>query len=82
MKVTIEIDCTPAEAREFFGLPDVRPMQLALIKRLEEKMAAGLEALSPDALFQKWFAFDAKFSERFQDLFANFLGGVVKRPEQ
>ena len=82
MKVTIEIDCTPAEAREFFGLPDVRPMQLALTKRMEEKMAAGLEALSPDALFQKWFSFDTKSAERFQDLFANFLGGVAKRPER
>ena len=26
MKVNIEIDCTPVEARQFFGLPDVVPM--------------------------------------------------------
>ena len=24
MKITIDIDCTPAEAREFVGLPDLR----------------------------------------------------------
>jgi len=27
MKITMNIDCTPDEARAFFGLPDVKPMQ-------------------------------------------------------
>ena len=27
MKVTIEVDCTPLEARQFMGLPDVQPIQ-------------------------------------------------------
>ena len=27
MKITVGIDCTPTEAREFMGLPDVKPMQ-------------------------------------------------------
>jgi len=34
MKVTIDIDCTPAEARAFFGLPDVQPLQTAVMDRL------------------------------------------------
>ncbi len=33
MKVTIEIDCTPIEARQFMGLPDVQPMQAAVWRR-------------------------------------------------
>lgn len=31
MKITVEIDCTPDEARHFAGLPDVVPMQQAII---------------------------------------------------
>src|SRR5437868_1199614 len=27
MKVNVQIDCTPEEARAFFGLPDLGPMQ-------------------------------------------------------
>jgi hypothetical protein len=27
MKINVEVDCTPLEARQFFGLPDVQPMQ-------------------------------------------------------
>ena len=26
MKVTVDIDCTPADARAFLGLPDVTPL--------------------------------------------------------
>ena len=35
MKVTIEVDCTPLEAREFMGLPDVQPMQTAMMEKLQ-----------------------------------------------
>jgi hypothetical protein len=31
MKVNIEIDCTPLEARQFIGLPDLAPMQTAVM---------------------------------------------------
>ena len=31
MKITVEIDCTPDEARQFLGLPDMKPMQAALM---------------------------------------------------
>ena len=35
MKVNIEIDCTPLEARQFMGLPDVQPMQNAMMEKLQ-----------------------------------------------
>ena len=34
MKVTVEIDCTPDEARQFMGLPDVKPLQAAVMAKL------------------------------------------------
>jgi len=30
MKIKIEIDCTPQEARSFFGLPDLEPIHDAV----------------------------------------------------
>lgn len=74
MKVTIEVDCTPLEAREFMGLPDVQPMQAAMMDKLQEKMAANIEQFSPEAIMQNWFTFDPKMAERFQDMFANMAG--------
>jgi uncharacterized protein DUF6489 len=47
MKVTVNIDCTPEEARAFLGLPDVRPMQERLMRELEERLAANIRAMDP-----------------------------------
>jgi hypothetical protein len=75
MKVTIEVDCTPLEAREFMGLPDVQPMQAAMMDKLQEKMSATIDQFSPEAIMQNWLTFDPKMmTERFQDMFANMAG--------
>lgn len=79
MKVTDEVDCTPAEAREFMGLPDLRPMQTAMANKLEAQMTASLDRLSPDAVFQDWFGFNPKTS--LQDAFANFITGARTKVE-
>ena len=47
MKISIDIDCTPEEARAFLGLPDVKPMQDRLMADLQERMAASLRAMEP-----------------------------------
>lgn len=54
MKITINIDCTPVEARQLAGLPDVQPMHDRLIGDIEEKIRAATNTLSPDALLQRW----------------------------
>jgi hypothetical protein len=77
MKVNIEIDCTPLEARQFMGLPDVGPMQTAMMDKLQQQMAANIDKISPDSLLQSWFTFDPKLAERFQDLFVSMMGGTL-----
>ncbi len=79
MKVNVEIDCTPLEARQFFGLPDVGPMQAAMMDKLQQQMSANIDKITPDALMQSWFSFDPKLAERFQELFMSMagLGGAL-----
>jgi len=74
MKVNIEIDCTPLEARQFMGLPDVQPMQNAMMERLQQKMAENIDKFSPEAILQNWFTFDPNMAKRFQDMFVNMSG--------
>ncbi|WP_407159626.1 DUF6489 family protein [Bradyrhizobium sp. STM 3557] len=74
MKVNIEIDCTPQEARQFFGLPDVGPMQMAVMDKLQQQMTSNIDKMNPEALLQSWFSFDPKLAERFQDLFVTMTG--------
>jgi hypothetical protein len=56
MKITVDIDCTPAEAREFMGLPDVKPMQAGIMEDLEKVMRANLDKLSPESILRTWLA--------------------------
>jgi hypothetical protein len=74
MKVNIEIDCTPLEARQFFGLPDVSPMQTAVMDKLQQQVLSNIEKVSPESLIQSWFTFDPKLAERFQDMFVTMAG--------
>jgi len=76
MKVTVEIDCTPLEACQFIWLPDVAPMQIAVMDKLQQQMMANIDKLSPEALMHSWFTFDPKLAERFQDLFAAMMAGL------
>lgn len=82
MKVTIEIDCTPSEARRFLGFPDLEPLQEALMKRFEEQALEQIATLSPEGLLRSWFSAGALGAERMQDIVErafNRQGGAETR---
>jgi hypothetical protein len=54
MKISIDIDCTPQEARSFLGLPDVAPMQEALMQEMQSRMLKALDSMEPEALLKNW----------------------------
>ena len=54
MKISIDIDCTPEEARRFFGLPDVAPMQEAVMAEVQERVMASLKAMDAYTLIKTW----------------------------
>ena len=47
MTVTVEVNCSPEEARRFLGLPDVAPMQQAAMEKLQQRMASPTFATRP-----------------------------------
>jgi hypothetical protein len=57
MKVTIEVDCTPEEARRFLGLPDLAPLQEEMLGRLRERLAEAASANTPEAMLRLWAPF-------------------------
>mgnify|MGYP000339057361 CR=1 FL=1 len=54
MKITIDLDMTPAELRDSLGLPDVKSVQDRWIARLEDSLNEEISKLSPEALAEKW----------------------------
>ena len=54
MKITINIDCTPEEARRYMGLPDVASMQEAMLKEMQERMMANITSMQPTEMMKTW----------------------------
>jgi Family of unknown function (DUF6489) len=71
MKISIEIDCTPIEARQFLGLPNVEPMQAVMLAKLEKRMSEEIDRFSPEALMKSWVGLFPEYrvgSESLRDL--------------
>ena len=69
MKITVDVDCTPQEARQFMGLPDVEPMQKAAMAEIERRMMVELERFSPETLFKAWLPIAGMNAEWLQEFF-------------
>jgi len=79
MKIKFDIDCTPEEARAFLGLPDVQPMQNAMMKEVEDRMRANLEAMDPETMLKTWLPAGMTGLEQMQKaFFAQFAGSDKK----
>ncbi len=74
MKIKLDVDCTPEEARAFLGLPDVAPMQRALVAENGQRMRAGLEAMDPEALMKTWMPLGLQGLEQAQKMFWSQMG--------
>ena len=75
MKISFDVDCTPEELREFFGLPEIKPMQEQLLKDVEERMRANLQALDPETMLKTWLPAGLKGFEQLQEMFLNQMAG-------
>lgn len=69
MNVTVNVECTPEEARSFLGLPDVRPMQEALMKELEGQLRSNIQAMDPDVMARTWLPASIQGAEQLQKMF-------------
>lgn len=74
MKVTFNIECTPAEARTFLGLPDIAPMQERMMEELEKRVAENMRALDPETLVKTWMPMSMQNWGDMQKAFWSQLG--------
>ena len=78
MKITMNVECTPEEARAFLGLPDVKPMQEQLMQEVQERMAANIRAMEPEAMLRTWLPATLKGFEQIQEIFMSQMTGTKK----
>jgi hypothetical protein len=54
MKINVEVDCTPEEARRMMGLPDLTPVHDKYIQMLTESMDGRPPTELLDTVFKSW----------------------------
>lgn len=79
MKMTIEVDCTPEEARCFMGLPDVSALNDHLVNEMKGRIDANMAMMSPDEMVKNWMAFGAGAQDQFRKLMEIGIAGATNR---
>ena len=80
MKFTINVDCTPAEAREFIGLPNIAPMQDRLVNDLEERIRGDIKKLDLQDLLKTWLPANVQSLTELQKIFWTQMGMTKPDP--
>lgn len=75
MKISIDVDCTPEEARRFFGLPDLAPMQEAVLAAMQERLMSNVQNMDPEGLMKSWTTMGLQGFDQMQKYWAQFRAG-------
>jgi len=68
MKVNVEVECTPQEARSFLGLPDVEPLNSFIIDQMKERVAQNIHSMQPDEIMKNWSSYGMQAQDQFMKL--------------
>ncbi len=74
MKVTINIDCSPEEARAFLGLPDLQPMQQSMMAEVQKRMEQTIKSMDPETMLKTWLPASLEGWEQLQKMFWGQMG--------
>ncbi len=77
MKVNVQVDCTPEEARKFLGLPDVQPLQQEMMKVLREKSLENLQMADPETAMKMWMPLMNQGVASGMDMFKTMMTGAA-----
>jgi hypothetical protein len=79
MKVSIDIDCTPEEARRFLGLPDVTPVNEPFVEELTKRAGEMAQEMDAGKLMEQWMSAGVQgvgdMQKAFMEQFARAQGG-------
>ena len=79
MKFKIDIECTPKEAREFLGWPDLEEFQRGTMEQVQRRTREYLDSMDPEKLASMWMPMGAQAWETMQKAFTDFASGAAGR---
>ena len=75
MKITIDVDVSPEEARRFFGLPDVEPLQKHIMERIQKQVEATADPAYFAKLAAQFVSGGVQSMDTLQRTFTDLLRG-------
>ncbi|MFZ4121074.1 MAG: DUF6489 family protein [Caulobacterales bacterium] len=78
MKFEVTVECTPEEARRFIGLPDVTPLNEAMVREMTTRMESNMQMMSPDAMMRSWMTIGGQAQEALMGLMTSAAAGSTK----
>ncbi|MES2497393.1 MAG: DUF6489 family protein [Pseudomonadota bacterium] len=54
MKITVDVDCTPEEARRFMGLPDMSVIHDAYLDKMKTMIEEGVTPDMMETMMRSW----------------------------
>jgi hypothetical protein len=75
MKVEIEIDLTPEEARTLLGLPDLKPLHDAYLGRMQTFIEMGVTPEMMGDMVRSWSSFGGAGMGLVQQLLSGIVSG-------
>ena len=81
MRLTINIDCTPAEARAFFGMPDVEPLNAMVVEEMTRRAKDQMDTLAdPERFLTRWMEMSGKGMDALSGMFGATMAGTGGAP--
>ncbi|MDP3739191.1 MAG: DUF6489 family protein [Hyphomonadaceae bacterium] len=68
MKLTMNVDCTPEEARAFLGLPDLTPVNETLVNAVKQRIEQNIELVSPEFYLKQWYSMGGQATDSFMQM--------------
>lgn len=77
MKINVEVDCTPEEARRLVGLPDLAPLHAIYLSRVEKLMDKGITPDLVEGMVKSWVPMGEAGMGLVQGLLGQLGGGIL-----
>jgi len=81
MKLRVDVDCTPEEARAFLGLPDVAPLNARFVEEMSKRLDSSLGGAGTEEMMRYWMNIGGQATEQFRKLFMSAATGSAATPK-
>lgn len=78
MKISVDVDCTPEEARRFMGLPDLSSVHEIYLSKMKRTIEEGITPDMVSNLIQNWAPMGEAGMGVWRQLFDQMSGSAKK----